>query len=65
MLAYEKKHWMLILGNLHVLPDRFRNRSTEHMFGKLQLHNDDFYAMYQRIIVLFTGLCPRILLRCG
>ena len=58
MFAYETKHWMLISENLHVLPERFCNQATERLFGKLQLHNDAFYAMFQRIIVLFIGVCP-------
>ncbi|MFP3390324.1 hypothetical protein [Brevibacillus sp. SIMBA_040] len=56
MFAYETKHWMLIQENLHVLPERFRNRVTERLFGKLQLHNDTFYVMFQRINVLFIGV---------
>lgn len=58
MFAYETKHWMLISENLLVLPEQFHNRATERMFSELQLHNEAFYAMYQRIIVLFIGVCP-------
>jgi len=56
MFAYETKHWMLKPENLYVLPERFCNQATERLFGKLQLHNDAFYAMFQRIIVLFIGV---------
>lgn len=56
MFAYETKHWMLIQENLHVLPEQFRHRATERLFGKLQLHNDAFYAMFQRINGLFIGV---------
>jgi len=61
MNTYEMKHWMSVPGNLHILPEQFREQSTECTFPKLQLlHNEAFYAMYQRILRYSKVPLPRI-----
>jgi len=62
MNTYEMKHWMSAPVNLHILPKQFREQSTERMFAKLQLlHNEAFYAMYQRILRYLKVPLPHLL----